>query len=86
VDLPTSFYMTTVQIVDKSFNPLANIVGQFAAPVGADAEHFSMVLAKGSPLTACVNQALAAMKADGTLDQITKTWLSDKANAPAFQP
>ncbi len=60
------------------------IVGQFAAPTGADAEHFSMVLAKGSPLTACVNQAIASLKADGTLDQITTTWLSDKASAPGL--
>jgi ABC-type amino acid transport substrate-binding protein len=33
-----------------------------------------------------VNQALGALKTDGSLDQITKTWLSDKANAPVFQP
>jgi polar amino acid transport system substrate-binding protein len=80
VDLPTAFYMTAAQM-DNGV-----IVGQFPAPTGADQEHFSLVVAKGSPLTACVNQALAALKADGTLDQITKTWLSDKASAPAFQP
>jgi len=80
VDFPTAYYVANVQ-VDNGV-----IVGQFPAPTGADAEHFSMVLAKDSPLTACVNQALAALKADGTLDQITKTWLSDKASAPAFQP
>ncbi len=80
VDLPTAFFMTAAQL-DNGV-----IVGQFPAPTGTDAEHFSMVLAKDSPLTACVNQALAALKADGTLDQITKTWLSDKASAPAFQP
>jgi polar amino acid transport system substrate-binding protein len=84
VDLPTAFYMTAAQIVDKDFNPLANIVGQFPAATGADAEHFSLVLAKGSALTTCVNQALAALKADGSLAQITKTWLSDKASAPVF--
>ena len=84
VDLPTAFYMTGAQIVDKDFNPLANIVGQFPAATGADAEHFSVVLAKGSALTTCVNQAIAALKADGTLAQITKTWLSDKASAPVF--
>jgi polar amino acid transport system substrate-binding protein len=86
VDLPTAFFATAVQIVDKSGNGLANIVGQFPAPTSADAEHYSLVLAKGSPLTACVNLALAAIKADGTLEQITKTWLSEKASAPVFQP
>ena len=80
VDLPTAFYVTAVQ-VDKSV-----IVGQFPAPTGATAEHFSVVLAKGSALTGCVNGAIAAMKADGSLDAITKEWLSDKASAPVLQP
>jgi polar amino acid transport system substrate-binding protein len=80
VDLPTAFYVTAAQ-VDNSV-----IVGQFPAPTGADAEHFSVVLAKGSSLTSCVNAAIAAMKADGSLDAITKEWLSDKASAPVFQP
>jgi polar amino acid transport system substrate-binding protein len=86
VDLPTAFYVTAAQIVDAKGNPLASIVGQFPVQAGPDAEHFSLVLAKGSPLTSCVDQAIGALKADGTLDQITTTWLSDKANAPVFQP
>jgi polar amino acid transport system substrate-binding protein len=84
VDLPTAFYMTAAQIVDADFNPLAAITGQFPAP--EEGEHFSLVLAKGSPLTACVNQALASLKEDGTLGAITQEWLSDKANAPVFTP
>ena len=44
------------------------------------------MLGKGSPLTTCVNEAIAAMKSDGTLDAITKEWLSDKASAPVLQP
>jgi polar amino acid transport system substrate-binding protein len=80
VDLPTAFYVTAAQVQNSV------IVGQFAPPSGADAEHFSVVLSKGSPLTACVNTAIAAMKADGSLDQITKEWLSDKASAPVFGP
>lgn len=84
VDLPTAFYITAAQIVDADFNPLASIVGQFPAP--PEGEFFSLVLAKGSPLTACVNRALAALKADGTLEAITREWLADKANAPVFTP
>jgi polar amino acid transport system substrate-binding protein len=76
--------MTAAQIVDADFNPLAAIVGQFPAP--AEGEFFSLVLAKDSPLTACVNQAIAALKADGTLESITREWLADKANAPVFGP
>ena len=80
VDLPTAFYVTAAQVENSA------IVGQFAAPTGANAEHFSVVLAKGSALTPCVNGAIAAMKGDGSLDAITKEWLSDKASAPVFQP
>jgi len=79
-DLPTAFYVTAAQVDNSA------IVGQFPAPTSADAEHFSVVLAKGSALTACVNATIAAMKTDGTLDGITKVWLSDKASAPVLQP
>ena len=84
VDLPTAFYVTAAQIVDADFNPLASIVGQFPAP--EEGEFFSLVLPRNSTLTPCVNQALDALKADGTLEAITKEWLSDKANAPVFTP
>jgi polar amino acid transport system substrate-binding protein len=81
VDLPTAFYITGAEQIKASV-----IVGQFAPPTGADAEHFSVVLAKGSPLTACLNAAIAALKSDGSLDSITKEWLADKASAPVIQP
>ncbi len=80
VDLPTAFYITAAQM-DNGV-----IVGQFPAPTGADAEHFSMVLQQGSTLTPCVNAAIAALKADGTLGTITQEWLADKASAPVLQP
>jgi polar amino acid transport system substrate-binding protein len=70
VDLPTADFITSVQL-DGSV-----IVGQFSAAQGANAEHFSLVLAKGSSLTTCVNQAIAALKSDGTLDSLTKKWLA----------
>jgi polar amino acid transport system substrate-binding protein len=77
VDLPTAFYMTAVQI------PNSTIVGQFPASSGGG--HFGLVLSKGSALTPCVDQALTALKANGTLAQIQKTWLSNKANAPILK-
>lgn len=77
-DLPTAFYMTAAQL-DNGV-----IVGQF--PVQPGGEHFSAVLDKDSSLTTCVNQAIGALKADGTLAQITQEWLADKANAPVLQP
>jgi len=77
VDLPTAFYITAVQI------PEATIVGQF--PTVGTPEHFGLVLAKGNSLTACVNKALASLKADGTLAKIQQEWLSSKANAPVLK-
>jgi polar amino acid transport system substrate-binding protein len=78
VDLPTAFYITAAQLDNST------IVGQFPVTAGPTAEHFSVVLAKGSALTACVNTAIGALKTDGTLAAITKEWLSDKASAPVF--
>jgi polar amino acid transport system substrate-binding protein len=78
VDLPSAFYVTSVQAQDGV------IVGQFApAP---EAEHYSVVLDKGSPLTACVNAAIGRLTAGGKLASITKEWLADKADAPILQP
>jgi polar amino acid transport system substrate-binding protein len=77
VDLPTAFYITAVQV------PNGEIVGQF--PTVGSQEYFGMVLQKDSPLTQCVNDALASLESDGTLAQIQKTWLSDKVSAPVLQ-
>jgi len=80
-DLPTAFYMAGAQLKNGT------VVGQFALPTASTGgEHFSLVLAKGNPLTDCLNGAIAAMTADGSLAAITKEWLSDKASAPVFTP
>ena len=80
VDLPTAFYMAAAQLDN------GKVVGQFPAPAGADAEHFSVVLSKGSALTPCINGAIKAITDDGSLAAITKEWLSDKVSAPVFAP
>jgi polar amino acid transport system substrate-binding protein len=80
VDLPTAFFITAAQM-DNGV-----IVGQIEGAEDADAEYFSAVLPKDSPLTDCVNQAIASMQSDGRLDAITQEWLSDKAAAPVLQP
>jgi polar amino acid transport system substrate-binding protein len=77
VDLPTAFFITAVQV------PNGKIVGQFPA-VGTQ-EYFGLVLAKDSPLTDCVNQAIAKLRDDGTLDSLQQEWLSDKASAPVLE-
>jgi polar amino acid transport system substrate-binding protein len=76
VDLPTAFYMRDAQLTGGT------IVG-YLPTVGA-VEHFSILLSKGSALTACANQALASIKADGTLAALTQKWIYDQG-APALQ-
>ena len=77
VDLPTAFFVTAVQVPDGV------IVGQFAN--AAEQEQFGLVLAKESPLTICVSEAVKALREDGTLEQIEQEWLADKANAPVLK-
>jgi polar amino acid transport system substrate-binding protein len=42
-------------------------------------EGYGMVFEKGSPLVACVNEALQAMTDDGTLQQLQDEWLPELA-------
>ncbi len=74
-DLPTALYVADpfVQQVENSV-----VVGQFRS-TGAP-EHFGLVLEKDSPLTECVNEAIAALRSDGTLGDIQQKWLSEKTN------
>ncbi len=78
VDLPTSFYVTAVQV------PHSEVLGQFTGGGGA-AGYFGMVFAKGNSLAACVNQALSKLRANGTLQQIQQQWLSKATGAPVLK-
>ena len=69
-DLPTTFYMRDAQLTG------GQIVGSLPTAAGEPVEHFSVLLDKGSSLTSCVNGALAAMKADGTLAGIVEEWIA----------
>ena len=78
VDLPTALYIADpfVQEVKDSV-----VVAQF--PTVGTPEHFGMTFVKGNPLAGCVNQALAELKSDGTLQAINTKWLSEKTNVGA---
>jgi polar amino acid transport system substrate-binding protein len=70
VDLPTAFYASSQQLKGGV------IVGSL--PTAGPVEHFSFVLNRKSPLTACVNAAIAKIKADGTLAAIVDQWITSK--------
>jgi len=82
-DLPTTFYMRDAQLSEEPGGG-GKIVGSLPTAAGADVEHFSVLLNKGSSLTPCVNGAIQGLKEDGTLDTIVKQWISD-AGAPELQ-
>ncbi len=75
VDLATAFELTS-EIKHST------IAGQFTAPGG---DNWGVLLAKGSKLTPCVNQAVNALQADGTLTALNKRWIASAANAPELQ-
>jgi polar amino acid transport system substrate-binding protein len=77
VDLPTAFYVTSVQV------PNSKILGQFPTQPGG--EHFGLVFEKGNPLRRCVNQALSKLSDDGTLKRLQQTWLAKATGAPILK-
>ena len=77
VDLPTAFYLSAVEV------PNGIIVGQIDGSDAGD-QGFGLLLAKDSPVTSCVSQAVDAIRDNGTLDQITNQWLADSAGAPVL--
>jgi polar amino acid transport system substrate-binding protein len=78
VDLPTAFFITAVQMESGT------IVGQFPN-AGDEQEYFSLVLEQDSPLTDCVNQAIASLTDSGDLQAITTEWMSENAGAPVLE-
>ena len=76
VDLPTAFYLSGVEVEGGI------IVGQL--PSAGDGDNFGLLLAKDSPITSCVSQAVDAIRASGELDEITAKWLSTEAGAPVL--
>src|SRR3954464_13193778 len=78
VDLPTAFYVTAVQV------PGSKILGQFENK-GKATDRFGVALAKGNSLTACVNQAITSLRADGTLKRLQQLWLAKATGAPILK-
>jgi polar amino acid transport system substrate-binding protein len=78
VDLPTAFYLTGSGEVKNG-----TVVGQFPSTGGQ--EHFGMLFEEGNPLRDCVDEALAALKENGTLEEIQQQWLSEKTSAPVLE-
>jgi polar amino acid transport system substrate-binding protein len=70
VDYPTSLYVTAVQAPDSV------AVGRL--PSNGE-EHFGLVFEEGNPLRGCVNQVIAKLRSDGTLDEFAQKWIEGSA-------
>jgi polar amino acid transport system substrate-binding protein len=71
VDFPTALYMAAVQLDN------GKVVGRLPSQEGG--EYFGVVLEQDSPLTACVNEAIATLRDNGTIDELEQKWLAGSA-------
>lgn len=78
-DMPTVFYLASAELDG------GKILGQFSYDGGSAPEQFGLLLAKGSGLTSCVNQAIAKLTSSGELKTITDQWLSASADVPELK-
>ncbi len=76
VDLPTSFFITAVQV------PNGKLVGQVAAE---SQEYFGLVFEEGNSLRDCVNEALSTLRENGALARIEDEWITQRADAPVLE-
>jgi polar amino acid transport system substrate-binding protein len=75
-DTPTAQYMASAQLKH------AVLVAQFPS-VG---EHYGLLFHLGNPLVNCVNKAIAALKTNGTLQQLQQKYLQIYLTFPTIQP
>lgn len=75
-DLPTALYLSAVVLEDGA------LLGQFPADASKNPDQFGMLMSEGNPLKGCVNDALKAMKDDGTLAKIEAQWLQEATGVP----
>jgi polar amino acid transport system substrate-binding protein len=76
VDLATAFELTS-EIKHST------IAGQFSAPGGGD--RWGVLLSKGSGLTPCLNRAVLALSANGTLNALSHRWIASAASVPVLR-
>jgi polar amino acid transport system substrate-binding protein len=71
-DFPTALFMAAAQIEG------GKVVGRLPREEEGG-EYFGVVLEKNSPLTECVNEAIATLREDGKLEQLEHKWLAGSA-------
>ncbi len=79
LDLPSALFTAAVLMDDGA------VLGQFKPDANGGLDQFGAVMEKGNPLLECVDAALAAMSADGTLASIEARWLQSETGVPVIE-
>jgi polar amino acid transport system substrate-binding protein len=72
----------TAQFISSSEIPGSIMVAQFPST----GEHYGLLFSQGNPLVSCVNQALAKLKSDGTLQALQQKYLKIYLSVPTIKP
>ncbi|MGH3034714.1 MAG: transporter substrate-binding domain-containing protein [Gaiellaceae bacterium] len=70
VDFPSTGFITNVQV------PNSTAVGRLPAE---GQEYFGLLFEEGNPLRDCVNEAIAALRESGRIDEFAQTWIESSA-------
>jgi polar amino acid transport system substrate-binding protein len=73
-DLVTTVYLRDIEIKGSE------VIGQIETN-----EPFGMLFEEGNPMVDCVNQVLAEIKDDGTLQELQDKWLQDYLSVPVLE-
>lgn len=78
-DLPTALYISAVVLEDGV------ILGQFEGADAQKLDQFGLLMADGSGLKQCVDEAIDSMTADGTLAKIEAEWMQQATGVPVIK-
>ena len=78
LDLPHDF---ANRLMELGFLPGSPVCAAFSAPGG---DRWGLLLSKGSGLTPCVDRAVSALQANGTLGALSRRWIASAASVPVL--
>jgi polar amino acid transport system substrate-binding protein len=79
IDALVTDVVTTVYLRDFEIEG-SEVIGQYPSQ-----EQFGMLFEQGNPLVACVNDVLADVKSDGTLEGLQEEWLQQYLSVPTLE-
>ncbi len=78
-DLPTALYLSAVVLEDGV------LLGQFPADRSENPDQFGLLMEDGAAIKECVDAAIEALTANGTLAEIEATWLAETTGVPVIK-